>query len=251
MSASSSSQPVFIKNADVQRSLSGPRLASFRLNSTESDDIVFARYRWNLALGQSFYPSLGLLEVTLRNHMHIVISGHYKTNSWYDSSPSILRQHELDAVQKAKGELGKQGKTLDPDRIVAELSFGFWVGLLSRNYETAIWHKNNNLAQTFPYSPKSSRKRQMIANSLHRIRLLRNRISHHEPIFKMRDLKDISSKIHEMIQWMSPSMLHWLPIGDDFATIFNRGEAAYHLPKSQMSSLLSSSVTPSASLTVP
>jgi hypothetical protein len=46
---------------------------------------------------------------------------------WYDDARVGLRYAQRDQVLRAKQSLQHQGKPLDPPRLIAELSFGFWV----------------------------------------------------------------------------------------------------------------------------
>jgi hypothetical protein len=222
----------------VKNALSDLRLNTYRLHQTEPDELVLARYRWNLALGQSFYPSIGLLEVTLRNNLHRVMTAHYSTDRWYDQNPSVLRVIEQEGIQKAKLQLLNTGKPEEPDRLIAELSFGFWTGLLGTDYEQQIWHRNANLAKAFPFIPKKHRLRAKIAGMLKEIRVLRNRISHHEPIFKMSRLPNVDINVQDLLQWLSPNMLLLLPVGESFADIHNRGPEAYLIPLKKPESTL-------------
>ncbi len=43
-------------------------------------------------------------------------------------------------ILNAENQLVSQGKSIDSDRLVAELSFGFWTSLLNRHYEQqGLW----------------------------------------------------------------------------------------------------------------
>lgn len=225
-----------ISMAAVKSALSDQRLKTYRFDEHEADEIVLARYRWNLALGRSFYPSIGLLEVTLRNNLHRVISEFYKTPRWYEQDPPVLREIERDAILKAKVQLQNNRKPEEPDRLIAELSFGFWTGLLGTDYEQQIWHRNGNLAKAFPHIPKKCRTRANIERKLQIIRKFRNRISHHEPIFKMDSLKDISDDVHELLRWLSPAILSMLPVDEGFDDVYARGPESYLLPIKQVDS---------------
>ena len=76
----------------------------------------------------------------------------------------------------------KKHMEYDSGKIIAELSFGFWVALLNKNYHRALWM--NCLERAFP---NYEGKRRDLYMDLDRLRKLRNRIAHHEPIYK-RDL---------------------------------------------------------------
>jgi len=65
-----------------------------------------------------------------------------------------------------------------PGKVIAELTFGFWVDLLQSQNHRSLWvDRKLNKA-----SPFAKRKRRQIHGRLREIQLLRNRIFHHEGI---------------------------------------------------------------------
>jgi len=210
--------------AAATRGLSEARLTAYRTHPAEPFEVVLGRYRWNAELSMALYPALGLLEVTLRNTLHRAVAGLHGTDAWYDLGPGVLAEWEQKSVALAKDELRKQRKPDEPGRVVAELNLGFWVSLLSTNYEQRLWPKL--LKTAFPYLPRSTRTRATVAGRFQEIRRLRNRVSHHEPIYKSKSLAQQYDNIEEAIGWMVPSLLTLLPIGEGFETIFARGPVA-------------------------
>ncbi|WP_029571268.1 Abi family protein [Pantoea ananatis] len=134
-------------------------------------------------------------------------------------------------VAMAIDEIAKMGKTISPNRVISGLSFGFWTQLLTHYYEnkkgthkTLLWP---HLTRTvFPYAPAQF-EREDICNDFYRIKDLRNRLSHHEAIWKFHyddpntGLPDYNNPVYgaqascsllrkhyddiiEMIGWMSP-----------------------------------------------
>jgi hypothetical protein len=95
-------------------------------------------YMWNTALSESLYGPIQGLEVTLRNKIHRRFTDQFGAR-WYDDARVGLQYAQRDQVLRAKLSLQHQGKPLDPSRLIAELSFGFWVGLFGRRYETHLW----------------------------------------------------------------------------------------------------------------
>ena len=219
--------PPAISLAAVQRALSESRFAAYRTHPDEPLEAVLGRYRWNAALCMALYPALGLLEVSLRNNLHAAITGYYGTAAWYDLTPEKLAPREQESIRQAKNELRKQGKREEPNRVVAELNFGFWTSLLSKEYEQQLWPRL--LIPAFPQMPKRARTRARVAERLHEVRWLRNRVSHHEPIYKLASLGQRYSNIHEAISWLAPALLRLLPVGEDFSEIHARGFTAYEL----------------------
>lgn len=81
------------------------------------------------------------------------------------------------------------------DRIVAGLSFGFWVHLLTKNYDSVFWPKYYSLA--FPNKPKKMTRTELY-DELEFLRHFRNRMAHHKPIFD-RSLKPEYDRIAVLI----------------------------------------------------
>lgn len=218
-------EPPSISLAAAIRGLSEARLEAYRTSPDEPLDAVLGRYRWNAALSMALHPALGLLEVTLRNTLHRAIVGECGTETWYDLIPGKLASWEQKSIILAKDELRKKQKPEQADRVVAELNLGFWVSLLSTSYEQQFWPKL--LKSAFPYLPRSIRTRAMVSGRFQEIRRLRNRVSHHEPIYRSKNLLQQYSNIEEAIGWMVPPLVTLLPIGEDFRVIFARGLAGY------------------------
>jgi hypothetical protein len=53
-------------------------------------------------------------------------------------------------LRKAKDALKREGKPPDAGRVVAELSFGFWTGLMGTKY-AGLWR--DHLVKIFPRRP--------------------------------------------------------------------------------------------------
>lgn len=157
-------------------------------------------YAKNAAVGSAFHGPLQALEVTLRNAVHDAMKT-ADSERWLESQQ--FERPQLDAVAKAKDKLGSSAGPHDPGRIVAELSFGFWVALFARRYEALLWRAT--LHQCFDPTPA----RRLLHNRLSGLLALRNRIAHHEPILQRDLLAD-----HDEILWvlgrLSPEMEAWV-----------------------------------------
>jgi hypothetical protein len=114
--------------------------------------------------------------------------------------------------------------------VVAELSFGFWTSLLSSDYERIFWQRI--LTDAFPLMPRRLRSRPKLAGRLHTLRRLRNRVSHHEPIYKLTNLAQTHDDLLAEISWLAPSLLRLLPLGEAFPDVHARGSRFYEIPLS-------------------
>jgi Abi-like protein len=176
-------------------------------------------YSRNIKLSQALYPSLQILEVSLRNMIHQAISVDNMTEHWFDLN--ILHHRERIRVNAAKNNLGAKNKALQPGRIVAELSFGFWTSLFDKRYEhdQVLWPRL--ISQVFQCIPKCKRTRKYLSKELNIIRNLRNRIFHYEPIWHWQDLTGQHFSIVNMISWLSPEAAEYLSSVDEFIEVYS------------------------------
>ncbi|MGH3907539.1 MAG: hypothetical protein ACRDTE_25690 [Pseudonocardiaceae bacterium] len=138
-------------------------------------------YAWNIEVSAALYGPLHWLEIVMRNAMHRQLTEFFRCADWW-AAPSIrLHQNALRDLTAAQDKLREQRKPVTPGRIVAELPFSFWVGLLGkgRDYEQQLWRPR--LHRAFP---SYHGKRSPLHHDLDAMRLLRNRIAHYEPIHR-------------------------------------------------------------------
>jgi Abi-like protein len=200
-----------------------------KCNNSKTDALV--AYSWNIELSQALYPALQILEITLRNSLHQTLSTNFNTAHWFDLT--FLHKREKKQIEQAKDDLKKEHKRIEAGHIVAKLSFGFWTSLFDVRYEHGqiLWPKL--LKPTFPYLSKSQRTRTYLSRELNRIRFLRNRIFHHEPIWHWKDLTDQHASIINMTKGLSPAASKYLDIFDQFLSIYFAGKVQIEAKLSQ------------------
>lgn len=208
----------------LTKALSSERLSAYQQRGNQGGNLeLFSHYVWNMALSESLYSTLQVLEVTLRNTIHATASQHFQREDWFNSTAVISFQNDVEALNKAKRTLQRQRKPLDPGRIIAELNFGFWTSLLDKRYEQTLWPRL--LKSAFPHMPRRARTRQILSRRFHKIRKLRNRIFHHEPIWYWRDLKQQHQDILEAIAWIEPAAKDLVVAIDRFPAVYQTGLA--------------------------
>ena len=100
----------------------------------------------------------------------------------------------------------RKGLPLITAQVVAGLSFGFWVGLLQPKYNPEVW--SSQLRGAFPHLP-ADETRVTLFKYAGDVATLRNRISHHEPIFK-RDLLSDFGELMKLLAWICPETGKWI-----------------------------------------
>ncbi|WP_419926456.1 Abi family protein [Candidatus Poriferisocius sp.] len=181
-------------------SVSSTRFDTYR-QGVDTDAAALQLYTWNTAAAAAFYGPLQTLEIVLRNAVHDAMSKAHGTR-WFEN-PLLLRPAEQGKTDEAIQHLNDLHKRPTPGRIVAALPFGFWVTLFANAYDTTIWRTDlHNI-----FAPRV-KDRGGLHDTLDRLRTLRNRIAHHEPIFQ-RSLKDDYQRIRIVIGLLSRPTLDW------------------------------------------
>lgn len=189
-------------------------------NQSKKDALI--AYSWNIGLSQSLYPALQILEISLRNSLHQAISTHFNTDHWFDLP--FLHPREKKQITQVTEDLKKRGKSTEAGRIVAELSFGFWTSLFDIRYEhnQVLWPKL--LKTNFQHLPKGQKNRAFLSRELNRIRFLRNRVFHHEPIWHWKDLPEQHLQILNLTNGLSPAASEYLNLLDQFPESYTKGK---------------------------
>lgn len=198
----------------LEVALSPERFRGYVLRSGGDRAKAVRLYERNTYLSEALYGILQGLEVALRNGMHREIStslGQY----WYTSP--VLQHPQSKMVQGILNQLIKDKRPQTPGRVVSELSFGFWTGLLGPKYEKALWVKClYKLFKNATYQVLSSMgtvahplTRSDVARELNSIRTLRNQIAHHERIID-RDLAKDYESIITTAKWICPKTASWI-----------------------------------------
>ena len=205
-------------------SISEPRFSIYQVETDSADyQNGFAKYVWNIALSESLYPALQCVEVAIRNSIHNAVSRKYSNYDWFDC---VLVDPEATFLRSVREEVQrKRGKASSPDDIISALTFGFWTGLFRSNYEQVLWPQL--LEEVFPYVPPEIRTRSQIARRVQRIRNLRNRVFHHEPVWHWNDLESHHNNILDVIGWINPDMLTLVKLVDSFPETYGHGPEIY------------------------
>lgn len=171
---------------NMKNSLSQARFARYLASAGGDDASAIELYEWNTLMAQSLYVYLQCWEITFRNKVDSFLRWKYG-QAWPYDHKRALRSMTNDEKRRLKETIQRQSQqrkqtVVSTDAIVADLSAGFWVALLSSAYKIPYsWQ--NNLRRVFPNDPKLDRD---TAHSISvKILKLRNRIAHHEPIYEL------------------------------------------------------------------
>jgi len=192
----------------VRLALSPPRVSTYLLalkDRPPSLDRAIELYVWNGQLGAALLTPISVCEVVIRNAVDDALTALHGPNwpwaqGFYLSLPVRGREQLNDARNKPT--------STSTGKVIAELSFGFWESMFKASFDAALW--TPYLAQVLPnMTMPTYQGRGHIHAELIKLRKLRNRIAHHEPLLSldvtktMRDLKAlVALRCQDTAAWM-------------------------------------------------
>lgn len=211
--------PVFISR--VAAALAVERLEAYRQDGV-TPGTALARYLLNLALCESLYTPLHLVEVALRNTLHATLTVRYQHETWYETASVPMSSWQQATVTEARRRLTDRLKPVTPGRIVAELNFGFWTGFFNkRQARTGLGFYLARYA--LPHAPREERDLAKLDARCERLRGLRNRVFHHERILHYTDLEVQYAELLKLLGWISPELYEMALALDRFSDIRREG----------------------------
>lgn len=174
-------------------------------------------YLWNIQISSALFEIIGFYEVTLRNKIFNVINKaftHSIQDNYFIHSLPPLARNKIKTLISTKG--------ITSPLIVSRLNFSFWTTVLENYfYYSGKSDKQGNpiLPRLYKYNnalfdiPKRKTKHQFnrLIKKLIKITIevneLRNRICHHEPIFKS-DIHRIFIKMLFVIKYLDRNIYH-------------------------------------------
>jgi hypothetical protein len=181
--------------------LSAERMAMYMKAVLYAKDITdrtrkaLRRYEYNTAMSEALYPVIQGFEIALRNAVHNRLCSD-KGADWLDTVELLVT--EKDAIADAKRTISNKFQPLTQDRVVAELSFGFWVRA------DTLWGPSlSKIVQI--------KDRRTLYDRLIEVKTLRNRIAHHNRIVgRTYTIEETYSRILEVLDWISPLVCSWV-----------------------------------------
>lgn len=181
--------------------LSMDRLKSYELlcHSKIEGDIIGA-YHWNLLVSQTLYPFIHSVEIALRNSIHQAATRRFDTEFWFDIVVTDGKSKAI--LDDTKRDLSNRFDYVSASDIVASLTFGFWTTLIKhKTYANShnpyrLW--SDLISSVFPYYPRGDDDKKNISKRFEEIKLIRNRLFHHEPIWKFKNAESPQDCIAEL-----------------------------------------------------
>ncbi|WP_232487302.1 hypothetical protein [Azotobacter chroococcum] len=169
-------------------------------------------YAWNAQVAGAFMLPQQICEVAIRNAAGEVLEAVYGhqwpwalgfERSLPDPKFGFSLRKELSSA-RGKAPAGNTNK------VIPELKFAFWGKLFTQRFDSRLWLPHLRGAfHGLPAGLPVQQCRQMIYEELDKVRGLRNRIAHHEPIFQ-RNLAADYARIARLVGWRCPRTAAWM-----------------------------------------
>ena len=184
-------------------------------------------YFANMKIAQAFHPLLSAFEVILRNQLHYALARHFSDGSWiinqkmgFMVAPTltylnkrtkrmVTNDYLLREVQKAEKKIASRGTNITAGRVIAEQTIGFWNSLYEVHHYALLCGVPGTIFKELP----REYGRKEINDVILRIRELRNRINHNEPICFVNKkcdfsyVKDMYRLISQFLSWIDPAIM--------------------------------------------
>lgn len=197
--------------------LSAARFATYLLWAENDRDRALRLYSLNAQLCECLHIPLHMLEVSLRNRIHTLLQASHG-DLWFDLPEFQNNPYQAEMLESARENLTGEKKIETPDRIVAALTFGYWTSFLGKEYED-LWQ--TKLHQIAKREDGKGLRRKDFSKPLGPIRMLRNRIAHHEPVLYW-DLQKHYRNIVQITRWLSPVAADWTDSHSRFHEVYPR-----------------------------
>ena len=155
-------------------------------------------YLENLVFSKKAYIPLSILEISLKNSINELLTDKLGEN-WLENK-DFLTNDSLRKIEEAKKILYKRAELISKSKIIAELSFGFWVNLFKKPYEKKL--RTKDIQKIFTNLPPKKEKiinREVIYKELNHIRNFRNRVFHYEKVINKDNYNQIFDEIDEVL----------------------------------------------------
>lgn len=221
-------------------------------NKNKAQMLYFA----NMKIAQAFHPLLSAFEVILRNQLHYALARHFSDGSWiinqkmgFMVAPTltylnkrtkrmVTNDYLLREVQKAEKKIASRGTNITAGRVIAEQTIGFWNSLYEVHHYALLCGVPGTIFKELP----REYGRKEINDAILRIRELRNRINHNEPICFVNKkcdfsyVKDMYRLISQFLSWIDPAIMPSLQEVDKVLKIISKEEKKQNKQKDTLPS---------------
>ncbi|MFD0950390.1 hypothetical protein ACFQ0F_08325 [Paraperlucidibaca wandonensis] len=178
--------------------------------SLPADPSALHLYAWNAQMSAALLLPLHICEVVIRNAVSDVLVATYGANwPWEVTFERSLPAAAKGYCQVKDLQMARKGVTT-VGKVIPELKFIFWQKMFTSRHDVRLWDVHlRSVMLNAPLADPIRTIRKSAYDSLEQIRLLRNRIAHHEPIFS-RNLADDIEMINKLVMLRSRDVANWM-----------------------------------------
>ncbi|EPA9398749.1 Abi family protein [Yersinia enterocolitica] len=198
----------------VRLALSHARMSTYDAAVLHDGKSALGLYSWNAQVSAALFASLQICEVVIRNAVSDALEAIYGQEwSWNQTFETSLPYGRMQDLIKAREH------AVNVRQVIPELSFYFWQQMFTNRHFERIWSQHiDRLFPNMEAGMAKQAKRIHIHDELEHIRNLRNRIAHHEPIFR-RDLEADFQRIVNLVELKCSASAQWLTQNNLFTII--------------------------------
>lgn len=206
----------------LRRAFSEERLTKYKAAycgpaDPSGDYCGYGLYIWNSKLAAACFTSIHVMEVVLRNAIAEACEATYGSNWMYAQSfHNSLKQTSYDELYDLTNGFST---SIPAGKLIPELTFFFWQGLLAAKQYNRLWR--GRLFHIFPSAvrlPSEQATLKKLHDAVEHVRLFRNRIAHHEPIFN-RNIGSDMNFVNTVVKARSHVVSGWLAGFDEVPAI--------------------------------
>lgn len=212
--------PAAISTDDVAvaATISTPRIGTYRAAVCGDLATAVTLYGWNARISTALMLPAHFAEVAMRNVVDDALTVVYGPRwPWDPTFVRSLLSHTGRFYSPKTDLLSVRSRQPSTGKVIAELKFAFWQNMFTSRHDVRVWDAQiNDLLPGSMTAPMQTRQR--VYDDLEVIRKLRNRIAHHEPIFR-RNLDDDLARMLNLIDLRSSPTGVWVRAMEDASQI--------------------------------
>lgn len=191
----------------IEKTLSSERLSRFQPAASNDKNFALRVCVWNARLCEEFYIPIQFCEIALRNAIHGRLTTVFG-EKWYANQTfikAIPNRHKEELAKTVFDEQRKRDAAFTVNHVVAGMSYGFWLNLMSQSLSNVLWW--DGVQSAFPHKPHTL-GREEVYDRLERLRKFRNAVMHHYAIFDKGPTAEWQN-ICTLLGWLCPQTI-WL-----------------------------------------
>jgi hypothetical protein len=192
----------------IRASLSRDRMATYERAAGGAEQAL-RLYRWNAEVASALLTPLHVCEVVMRNAVSEALVAVYG-ELWPWSASFERSLPSQPTGYSPRRDLVRSRRSADSvGQVVTELKFVFWQRMFSSRHDGRVWRRQ--LRQVLPHASQDdvASLRGQIYAGLNQLRVLRNRIAHHEPVFHRNLPADLDVAL-TLVGFRCGVTAHWL-----------------------------------------